>query len=158
MKPSVLDVLIYLFEHYIDEEMEYTLDRENVRSDLWRLGIDGQQVDKAFDWLEVLASQPQRMASISPGQSDSMRIYTRREMDRLSCECRGFLHLLEQAGVLDPSTRETIIDQVMALEVEEIDIDKLKWIVLLILFNQPGNEHAFNLMEDLVMDDFSEMH
>ena len=41
----------------------------------------------------------------------------------------------------------------MALEADEIDIGQLKWIVLMVLFNRPGQEQAFVWMEDLVMDD-----
>jgi Smg protein len=41
----------------------------------------------------------------------------------------------------------------MALDAEEIGADELKWIVLMVLFNQPGNEEAFVWMEDLVMDE-----
>ena len=40
----------------------------------------------------------------------------------------------------------------MALEDEEIDLDQLKWVVLMVLFNQPGRESAYAWMEDLVID------
>ena len=64
-------------------------------------------------------------------------------------ECRGFLLYLEQLGILTPEAREVVIDRVMALK-EEIDIERLKWVVLLILFNQPGSEDAYAHMEDMV--------
>ena len=35
---------------------------------------------------------------------------------------------------------------------EEIDLDQLKWVVLMVLFNQPGRESAYAWMEDLVID------
>ena len=59
----------------------------------------------------------------------------------------------EQSGVLDHATRELVIDRVMALESEEIDLDQLKWVVLMVLFNQPGSEAAFAWMEDLVFEE-----
>ena len=55
----------------------------------------------------------------------------------------------------DPS-RELVIDRVMALEDEEIDLDQLKWVVLMVLFNQPGRESAYAWMEDLVIDQVGE--
>ena len=46
-----------------------------------------------------------------------------------------------------------MIDRAMALEAEEIDLQQLKWVVLMVLLNQPGKEAAFTWMEDIVMDD-----
>jgi Smg protein len=40
----------------------------------------------------------------------------------------------------------------MALEDNDISLDKLKWIVLMVLFSQPGDEHAYARMEDIVYD------
>ena len=39
MKESVLDVLMYLFEHYLDEETEVDSDQESLRSELVRAGF-----------------------------------------------------------------------------------------------------------------------
>jgi Smg protein len=41
----------------------------------------------------------------------------------------------------------------MALESEDFDLDQLKWVVLMVLFNQPGHEAAYTWVEDLVFDD-----
>ena len=58
-------------------------------------------------------------------------------------------------GVLDHSTREMAIDRVMALEEDEADLEQLKWVILMVLFNQPGREAAFAWMEDLVLDEMA---
>ena len=55
--------------------------------------------------------------------------------------------------MLDHLTRELVVDRVMALESEEIDLDQLKWVVLMVLFNQPGREEAYTWMEDFVFDE-----
>ena len=73
-------------------------------------------------------------------------------MDRLDTECRGFILFLEQMGVLSPTSRELAIDRAMALENEDFDLDQLKWVVLMVLFNQPGEEAAYAWVEDLVFD------
>ena len=74
-------------------------------------------------------------------------------MLKLDLECRGFIYFLEQVGVLEPDNRELVIDRVMALDNEEVDLEQLKWIVLMVLFNKPGQEHSLAWMEDIVMDD-----
>ncbi len=70
----------------------------------------------------------------------------------MDAECRGFLLFLEQVKVLDATTRELVVDRVMALESESIDLEQLKWVVLMVLFNQPGQETMFSWMEDFVFD------
>ena len=54
--------------------------------------------------------------------------------------------------MLDSITRELVIDRVMALDTETIDLEQLKWVVLMVLFNQPGKEPLYGWMEDFVFD------
>ena len=63
-----------------------------------------------------------------------------------------FLLFMEQAGVLDGATRERVIDKVMALDAVGIELEQLKWVVLMVLFNQPGRESLSSWMEDLLID------
>ncbi len=153
MKQTVIDILIYLFEHYIDDEIELEVDRDRVRSELKDAGFDGIEIAKAFDWLEGLATTNQQAETTISESATSVRVYAFEEEAKLDTECRGFLHFLEEVGVIDPTNRELVIDRVMALGADEIDIGQLKWIVLMVLFNRPGQEQAFVWMEDLVMDD-----
>jgi Smg protein len=53
--------------------------------------------------------------------------------------------------LLDSRSREVIIERIFALDTEEIELEQLKWIILLVLLNQPEQEQAFILVEDLVM-------
>jgi Smg protein len=62
------------------------------------------------------------------------------------------LLFLEQMGVLTPASRERVIDRAMALENEDFDIDQLKWVILMVLFNQPGEEAAYAWVEDFVFE------
>jgi Smg protein len=60
---------------------------------------------------------------------------------------------MERSGVLSPLTREIVIDRVMALETDDITLDQLKWVMLMVLFNQPGQETAYDFLENMVFDD-----
>jgi uncharacterized protein Smg (DUF494 family) len=60
---------------------------------------------------------------------------------------------LEQIGILSAHQRELVIDRLMALDCEEIDVDDIKWVVLMVLFSQPGEETAYARMEDLVFEE-----
>lgn len=153
MKETVFDVLMYLFDNYFEEDYEINSDQESLKSELVQAGFGDNQVSKAFDWLEGLALQKDFIISENLAEKSTLRIYSDREMEKLDMECRGFLLFLEQSGVIDSHDREVVIDRAMALEAEEIDMQQLKWVVLMVLLNQPGKEAAFTWMEDIVMDD-----
>lgn len=152
MKENILDVLMYLFENYMNDEIEFDSDEESLRTELQAAGFHQSEISKAFDWLEGLADMQDKPYEV-PLNTNSIRVYTESECEKLDIPARGFLQFLEQTGVLDHVTREMVIDRVMALESEEFDLDQLKWVVLMVLFNQPGQEAAFAWMEDLVFDE-----
>jgi Smg protein len=154
MKETVLDVLIYLFDHYVEEELEITPDQEDLKTQLIQAGFADIQVDKAIDWLEGLATQKDELDT-GVLRSRSIRVFNDIENEKLDVECKGFLLFLEQSGVLDSEDRELVIDRVMALETDSIELQQLKWVVLMVLFNRPGKEAAFAWMEDIVMDEVS---
>lgn len=153
MKETVFDVLMYLFDNYFEEDYEINSDQESLKYELVQAGFGDNQVSKAFDWLEGLALQKDLIQSDNLSDKATLRMYSEREMEKLDVKCRGFLIFLEQSGVLDAYDREVVIDRAMALEAEEIDLQQLKWVVLMVLLNQPGKEAAFTWMEDIVMDD-----
>lgn len=82
----------------------------------------------------------------------ALRIYTAEESQRLDTACRGFILFLEQIQVLHFDTREMVIDRIMALDSNELDLEDLKWVVLMVLFNIPGNENAYQQMEELLFE------
>ena len=152
MKESVLDVLMYLFEHYFDDDAEVESDRESLKHELVQAGFPEVEITKAFEWLEGLTMDDEMLEAREIRSVSAMRVYTPEEKERLNPECQGFLMFLEQVNVLDSTMRELVIDRVMALDAEDIDLEQLKWVVLMVLFNQPGKEAVFAWMEDLVFD------
>ncbi|CDI00924.1 conserved hypothetical protein [Candidatus Competibacter denitrificans Run_A_D11] len=149
MKENVLDVLIYLFQSYMDDHVDPDPDRESIQSELVAAGFASREVRQAFEWLDSLTARPGTLA-VNPS---SYRIYVGPELAKLDVECRGFLLSLEQGGILGSETRELVIDRVMALEADDIGLQQLKWIILMVLFNQPGQEEAYACLEDMVFDE-----
>ncbi|HYW92199.1 MAG TPA: DUF494 domain-containing protein [Gammaproteobacteria bacterium] len=153
MKESVLDVLIYLFDNYMDGTDDQTEpDREELTLELEEAGFRDGEIAKAFDWLEELAMYQRASEGVEPYVTQSVRVFSEQERARLDPDCRGFLMYLEQIGILTPVHREIVIDRIMALDSDEIDLDQVKWVALMVLFNLPGQEAAYAWMEDLVFD------
>jgi len=150
MGETVLDVLMYLFENFSEQESEP--DQMVLREELLHAGFAEMQVDRALDWLEELTDSDGRPFANQP-LNRSTRLYSSHELTRLDAGCRGYIHYLEQVGILTAMQRELVIDRVMALDSADIDVDQVKWVVLMVLFSQPGEADAFSRMEDLVFDD-----
>lgn len=150
MKESVLDVLMFLFEHYVnDDNIEPARDQLEIK--LLDVGFPAAEIDRAFEWLDGLNTQEN--ISSSTGRHTPLRIYTESECARLDRNSRGFLLFLEQERILDPSNRELVIDRVIALDEEEITLDQVKWVILMVLFNQPDQELGYEDLEDLVFEE-----
>lgn len=152
MKENVLDVLVYLFENYMDTENHAAPDQDALKQELVELGFSPTDIDKALRWLEELGSYLHAQDELPAQGYHSLRHYVAQESRRIDTECQGFLLYLEQNGILDHASRELAIDRAMALENEDITLEQIKWVVLLVLFNQPGREAAFAWMHDLVYD------
>ena len=152
MKETVLDVLMYLFESFVDSEDEPEPDRNELREELERAGFRDREIDRALDWLDGL-NAVEIDTPVSGLGSSTVRIYDRIEQERLDSQCRGYLLHLEQVGILTPSQRELVIDRLLALGADDIDIEQIKWVVMMVLFSQPGQEQAYARMEDLVFAD-----
>ncbi|MDD5114423.1 MAG: DUF494 domain-containing protein [Methylobacter sp.] len=148
MKENIFDVLMYLFENYMEDEIEILPDSDLVKTELLEAGFEQPEVNKAFDWLESLSLQN----AIHPSVTPTFRIFCPEEKLKLNLEAINFIMFLEHKGILNPTNREIVIDRAMALEGEEISMEKLKWIVLMILLSQPDEEMAFSRMEDIVYD------
>lgn len=156
MKQSVFDVLMYLFENYIDDDSARQTDPEELKALLRDAGFGKSHISKAFDWLEGLVRLQEEDATVSTaGTHNALRAYHPTEARKLNTECQGFLLFLEQMGVVDATNREHIIDRAMALECEEIDLSQLKWVVLMVMFNQTGADEAYVWMENMVLENLS---
>jgi Smg protein len=147
MNGSVLEILIYVFDRYMLEEVPEVPEREDLARQLKANGFQHAKVERALDWLADLACVRDQ-APLDTGPS--LRVFTDSELARLSTECRGFLFTLENLGVLSAQQREIVIERMLALDADELDTEQLKWVVLMVLSSQPGQELAFARLEDLV--------
>lgn len=156
IKQSVVDVLMFLFERYLDDDepnetSRVTAERDSIQLRLEEMGFHNQEINQAFDWLEDLADLQDKQ-QFTPVKETSTRIYSKEEKKLLDMESIGFLNFLEQTNILTSVTRELILDRVVALE-HPLDAEQLKWIIMIVLHTHPGEENALALMEDFIFDE-----
>jgi len=160
MKESVLDILIYLFENYADPDLDHEFEsgtpdgaaREALRDELKLAGFRAAAIDNALTWLDSLAEGSER--TIAAPETRALRVFSESECEQLDTECRGYVLYLEHIGILNPTQRELVVDRLLALKSsaneQDLDIEQVKWVVLMVLFSQDGQEDAFARMEDLL--------
>ncbi len=160
IKQSVVDVLMFLFERYLDDDelnetSRVTDKRDSIQIRLEEMGFHNQEINQAFDWLEDLADLQERQQFL-PVKETSSRIYSEQEKKLLNIESIGFLHFLEQTNILTPVTRELILDRVAALG-HPLDTEQMKWIIMIVLHAHPGEENALALMENFIFDEVTDL-
>lgn len=139
MKEDMLEVLIYLFENYIADGVSFDPTQDEIAEELVGAGFPGEEIEKAFVWLEGLLDISEQDTQQNQTQAaESLRFYTPDEYERLQISGLSLLTKLVNVGVLDQFLREMVIDRVMALDSIDVNIDHIKWVVLMVLSNQPG--------------------
>lgn len=152
MKEDVLDVLMYLFEAYLDADPQPEPDRDTLRGELESAGFGRPEIDHALEWLDGLSDEEEGDEYGHVVTDRAIRVFSDEEIERMDVSCRGYLLYLEHIGILSAAQRELTIDRIMALG-SEVDIEQIKWVVLLVLFTQPGQELAYSRMEDLIFEE-----
>ena len=145
------EVLVYLYEHC--HRTDLSQDNQLITRKLSAAGFEESDISEALTWLAGAAVLTQPCLAPLPAAVRALRAYATKECAKLDVECRGFLLFLEQHGVLDAGQRELVLDRAMALDQDELDLDDLKWVVLMVLFNQPGSEAAYAWMETQMFED-----
>ena len=154
---SVLNVLMYLFQNHMKDSCELDEDAGHIVHALEEAGFASTVINEAIHWLETLVTEDAKL--LRAPQAISTRVFTPEEKDYIDTECLNFILSLEQQGILTPETREIVINQALALESELVDLSLVKWVTLMVLFNQPHSEKALACMEFLVLENtLGEVH
>jgi Smg protein len=149
-KESTLEVLFYLFENYSDVD-DVSQNRDVLHGYLNQAGFPNPDIHRAFDWLESLADE--EVGYIAEPNKRSVRIFSESEIYWLNSECRSYLIFLDHVGVLSAEMRERTIDRVLELQDACFNLDKLKWVILMLLLNQPNSEAAYVWMDEIALTD-----
>jgi Smg protein len=130
----MFDILVYLFENYVHADA--CPEPAQLARKLTAAGFEEEEITDALEWLSGLRQLSDGERPAQNARAGSLRIYADDELARLGVECRGFLLFLENAGILDAECREIIIERALALDDPEIELENLKVIVLMVLWQQ----------------------
>jgi len=146
----MFDILVYLFENYAHAATCPASDQ--LARKLSAAGFEESEISDALEWLSDLRDVAVTPLIRVPGEA-SLRLFSLQEEARLDADCRGFLIFLENAGLLDATLRERIIERALALTDWRLDIHRLKIIVLMVLWQHERTLDALVLDELLANEE-----
>ena len=149
-RENMLEVLMYLFENHMQNNCHINISVDKLAIELQQIGFKNETIQRALNWLTNLAVQ-QHSITNNPPQATSIRIFSEEECQKMDKKCRSLILNLEQANILTSRTRELVITQLMQLDRERIDLAQVKWVTLMVLFNQPDQKQALLQMEQLIL-------
>lgn len=145
----MFDILVYLYETYYRPEACPA--PEALVKKLCAVGFDEDEICEAIDWLAVLQRQITPNLPAQP-LSSGFRVYAAQEIAALGLGAVGFIQFLDAAKLINPQQREIIIERALAVDETPISLDKLKIIVLLMLWSQ-GKEPDLLMFDELLLSD-----
>lgn len=154
-KSNMLGVLMYLFKNHMQNNCKLDRSPQNLTVELYQRGFKKDAINKAFNWLAEL-NVSQYNIKYNPPHKNSIRIYRNDECKKINKSCRNFIMSLEHMGILNSATRELVILQVMQLDQKEISLNQIKWVTLMVLFNQSDQRNAVNALSCMVLNDHIE--
>ncbi|MES2832042.1 MAG: DUF494 domain-containing protein [Pseudomonadota bacterium] len=149
----MFDVLVYVYETYYRPDA--CPDSVALAKKLSAVGFEEDEITKALGWLTDLAETNSDLSDKSSqhcGSPVGTRIYVEQEYDMLGTAAIGFIQFLEAAKVLNPFQREIVVERALAVRESQLSLDKLKVIVLMVLWSQ-GKEPDGLMFDELFLDD-----
>jgi Smg protein len=129
----MFEILMYLFESYFDAGSYPEPDKLSRK--LSAAGFEGEEISEALTWLSALQEQNPDNYPASLEHS-GQRHFAELELQLISFEARQFLIFAEQQHLISAVEREMIVDRSVALKQENLALDKLKLIMLMVLWNR----------------------
>jgi len=156
MKENLLNVFMYLFDHWLLPGNKTMDTKRQLQRELEGVGFEEDEIKQALDWLTGLETQQQTNNEQALQSSKAFRCFLPEEQRRINTKARGFLLSLEQTGIIDVATRETIIERLMELDTPRIGPMQCKWVTAMVMFSaQKGHDDAGQL-EDLLFYEHAE--
>lgn len=148
----MFDILVYLVENYFHSGQ--LPDAETISKRLSAAGFEDDDISEALTWLSGFDQSSRVGNDAAFVHSRGFRIYADEELANLTAEARGFILFLEDSDIISAQQRELIIERVLALDEPGVDLERIKLIVLMVLWNQQQAVDSL-VLELLASSDFS---
>ena len=129
----MFEILMYLFESYFDAGSYPEPDKLSRK--LSAAGFEGDEISEALTWLSALQEQNSNSYPTSL-EHTGHRHFAELELQFIGDEARQYILFAQQQHLISTVEREMILDRAIALKQENLALDKLKLIMLMVLWNR----------------------
>ena len=146
-KNDVLEILDYMFEFIFSDNSLVnggTLDDVVLKNYLVDAGFEGDNVDKALEFLVSGQEQTNTPTTVSEQSPRGIRYFNTEEVEKMTKKGCALLVYLEINHTITPETREIIIDHVMSVHYN-YSFDEFLWVAQFAALNQ-DNENLRELL------------
>ena len=147
----MMEVLLYLYEHYLCREI--TVAGDAITKELVLAGFKQQEILRAYRWLDTLYAELEKYQALPQEFQQLTRILTPEEIYTLGDECYRFLLKLHCAGLLSTQARELLIDRAVALSSQQLSLKQFKWIALLVLCLVADSHVSIEALENFILNE-----
>ena len=153
MKDDFLDIVAVIVKQMAEDEGVGPRDRSIIEG-LLDEGYDILDIDDALSWFESLPAGDGQLDGTEfwPGFK-GVRVQARWEKEAMSNAAYAYLMRLNQAGFIDDSFREAIMDKIVDLSIEGFGVDQMKAIIGLVLYSQgrPAPHSALSVTDQRML-------
>ncbi len=145
----MFEVLVFMFENYFANHAHP--DSEVLTQELSAAGFAYSDITGAVHWFDEMKSMLTQPPAIYCHKDSGMRVFANKELKKINLESISFILFLQQANVINDVERDLIIDRAMALKQEYINIEEMRWITMIALWNA-GREKDYLFVEDAMFN------
>ncbi len=145
----MFEVLVFMFENYFANHAQP--DSEVLTIELSAAGFAQSDIYGAVNWFDEMKTMLHQPTAIYAHQDTATRMFADIELKKINTESISFILFLQQAKVINDVERDLIIDRAMALKQEHIQIEEMRWITMIALWNA-GREKDYLFVEDAIFN------
>ncbi|HEY3347262.1 MAG TPA: DUF494 family protein [Nitrospirota bacterium] len=145
MKEPFLDIVAEIVSQMAEDDAASPRD-ESIIEGLISDGYDLMDIDDALSWFESLADSGEELYGIEfwPGFS-GIRVQAHSEREAMSPAAYNYLMRLNNAGIVEDSFREALMDKIMDLDIEGFGLEQMKALLGLALYSKGKLNPDFTL-------------
>ena len=137
---TILDVLIYLLENY--SGIDVPISEMTIKDELSAAGFGVEDIVRAFGWIDSLTTMDEtRSEALRHSNENSIRVFTEDEKTQLGLPVLNYLTELRSMGAVDSIDLEILLEKLMAVDIDAMNFDQLKRIILLFLVEQDDYDY-----------------
>jgi uncharacterized protein Smg (DUF494 family) len=153
MRSRVFEIVVFLID-YLQGDASRLGETDDIWTALEAQGYSEEDISSAYNWLLKRVDHfPREYFSHFPEQSQSVRVFTTDERDRLTSEAQNFLLQMARFGAIDREQLEAVLDRTTLYVNRPVELDQIKAIAASVIFSEIDEDDipsVFDADEDVM--------